>query len=195
MKEVTIAQTKTELRTVVRRWLRAQDAADFAAQAERLRNALLVSPAWRGGRVVLATLPLSDEPDLTPLFPLAIAQGKRVALPAFNPRIGRYGAREVAAGATPFVQGPHGAMEPGDGCPWIDPEALDLVLTPGLAFDASGARLGRGGGWFDRLLGESGAVRCGVAFDGQIQPSVPVEPHDCRMDWLATPQGVWRCRR
>lgn len=72
---------------------------------------------------------------------------------------------------------------------------IDVFLTPGLVFDRSGGRLGRGGGFYDRVLEgrrtDSEAV--GVTVTDQVVESAPMEPHDQRVDWLATEAGVTRC--
>ena len=68
--------------------------------------------------------------------------------------------------------------------------ALDLVLVPGIAFDIAGNRLGRGRGFYDRMLALSpDAVSCGVGFDGQVVALVPVEPHDVKLHQVWMPTG------
>jgi len=92
----------------------------------------------------------------------------------------------------------HGVPEPAAGTP-VPPEELDAILIPGLAFDAAGGRLGRGAGFYDRFLaplrrptdtsGRSSAPRpwfCGVGFEEQIVPRVPMLAHDVRLDAIAT---------
>jgi len=64
---------------------------------------------------------------------------------------------------------------------------LDLILVPGVAFDLCGCRLGRGGGFYDRLLAETHGVKCGIAFDEQITGEVPTGEHDLQMDFILTP--------
>jgi 5-formyltetrahydrofolate cyclo-ligase len=69
------------------------------------------------------------------------------------------------------------------------PLADEADLTP------TGRRLGRGKGFYDRLLAEFRGHKCGVAFDAQIVATVPEEPHDVRVDSILTPAG-WRvCHR
>lgn len=72
---------------------------------------------------------------------------------------------------------------------------IDVFLVPGIAFDGTGARVGRGAGYYDRLLAErrSDAVAVGVATDIKIIESVPVYDHDQRVDWLATESGIREC--
>lgn len=73
-----------------------------------------------------------------------------------------------------------------------DPTAVDVVIVPGVAFTPDGARLGQGGGWYDRFLA---AVRpdctsIGVGFDPQLVDVLPTEPHDIRLDSIVTESGV-----
>jgi 5-formyltetrahydrofolate cyclo-ligase len=75
-------------------------------------------------------------------------------------------------------------IEPGD----LDPTLLDVVVVPGLAFTPAGARLGRGGGHFDRFLtrlGE-GCLRIGVAFREQLVTELPTADHDIAVDVVVT---------
>jgi 5-formyltetrahydrofolate cyclo-ligase len=64
---------------------------------------------------------------------------------------------------------------------------LDLVLVPGIGFDVSGRRLGRGQGFYDRLLAGIAGTKCGVAFDQQVVGQIPAEKHDASMNFILTP--------
>lgn len=78
---------------------------------------------------------------------------------------------------------------------WMDPPyALvepQWILVPGVAFDLEGARLGRGKGFYDRYLEDKPALRIGIAWSEQIVEKVPVESHDCHMDYLITESFCW----
>ena len=76
----------------------------------------------------------------------------------------------------------------------IPPDEFDLVLVPGAAFTADGQRLGRGGGFYDKLLATPGfrAFKIGICFDYQLVPAVPLESHDQRVDRVATESGIQR---
>ena len=67
---------------------------------------------------------------------------------------------------------------------------LDLILVPGVAFDPGGHRLGRGKGFYDRLLAGMRGTKCGVALEEQIVAAIPVEPLDVRMNFILTPTRV-----
>lgn len=76
----------------------------------------------------------------------------------------------------------------------INPDTFDVILVPALAFSArDGTRLGRGKGYYDRLLDHHSphARRIGIAFEVQVLPTVPSEPHDSRVPELVT-EAQWR---
>jgi 5-formyltetrahydrofolate cyclo-ligase len=76
----------------------------------------------------------------------------------------------------------------------VDPTWPDVVIVPGLAFTATGDRLGQGGGWYDRFLSEVRAdcVSIGVCFAEQLVDVLPVESHDMTMGHVVTDRGVVR---
>ncbi len=94
--------------------------------------------------------------------------------------------------ATEIKTGKFGVREPGPTCGEISLDQFDLVLVPGMAFDLSGNRLGRGRGFYDRLLAKVSGIKCGVAFDFQLLERIPTEPHDAKVDFMLTPS---RCVR
>ena len=74
-------------------------------------------------------------------------------------------------------------------------EDIDLVVVPGVAFTEHGARLGNGAGYYDRFLSETNALRVAVAFECQIRPDLPTEPHDISMDIIVTEHRVIHTNR
>ena len=71
-------------------------------------------------------------------------------------------------------------------------EDIDLFLVPGVAFDRSFYRLGRGKGYYDRLLATTTAKKVGLCFDFQLFDTIPHAPHDIKMDAVVTPEEVVR---
>ncbi len=69
----------------------------------------------------------------------------------------------------------------------VHPSTIDLIIVPGIAFDASGMRLGRGKGFYDRLLKETTALKIGICYDFQLIDDIPHEIHDIPMDAIITP--------
>lgn len=92
-----------------------------------------------------------------------------------------------------WVRGRFGIPEPlpGPGVEGIR-EGFDLIVVPGVAFDASGRRLGQGLGYYDRFLSGPGgrAKAVGLAYSWQIVPEVPVDPWDVPVDAVVTEKGV-----
>jgi 5-formyltetrahydrofolate cyclo-ligase len=124
------------------------------------------------------------------LLQTALDEGKEVALPAFDPLIEAYGARRIERPGSDLSTGRYGIREPSQGCLNVPLQRLDLVLVPGLGFTSDGARIGRGAGFYDRLLSGTNAIRFGVGLDIQIVPQLPVEAHDLPMDYVLTPSGI-----
>lgn len=68
----------------------------------------------------------------------------------------------------------------------VDPDEIELIIVPAVAYDRRGNRLGRGKGFYDRLLGEAKATKIGVGYDFQLLDKLPAEPHDVPMDMVIT---------
>lgn len=148
-------------------------------------------PAWQNARSVLLFAPMPEEPDIGPLLAEALAAGKITALPRFHAATRNYVAARVQDLRSDIVTGRFGIREPAARCPEIPLNQLDLVLVPGVAFDRQGHRLGRGRGYYDRLLAEVCGVKCGIAFEEQMANEVPAGPGDVRLDFMVTPgRGV-----
>lgn len=73
----------------------------------------------------------------------------------------------------------------------VNPDEIELVVVPAVAYDRKGNRLGRGKGFYDRLLAETRATKIGVAYEFQMLDEIPAEPHDVRMDMVITQSGTF----
>jgi 5-formyltetrahydrofolate cyclo-ligase len=146
-------------------------------------------------RMILFFAPLPDELDIWPVLELSLALGTTCALPFFDAEKKTYGAKEVKKLVTDIVIGKFGAREPAAGCAEIPLDKFDLVLVPGMAFDPHGNRLGRGRGFYDRLLQSVSGVKCGVCYDIQLLESIPTESHDAKVDFVLTPGKCVKTRR
>ena len=127
---------------------------------------------------------IGGEVDLDVLFSICWKAGKRTCIPIFNANAKIYEMAEVSA-ETQYSTGHYGIREPLS--PTLCPmHQIDLIAVPGVAFDRTGNRLGRGGGYYDRLLDGFSGVSAAVAFDFQILPEIPVELHDKPVNTLVT---------
>jgi 5-formyltetrahydrofolate cyclo-ligase len=184
-----ISEQKQMLRqAIVRRFAdfpRAQRTAASLKIAQHLRE--VIQRLERPG--VLGFYPLASEPIW---WLPAEHPSWSVAFPAIQDDSIRYYAVRQPQD---FVLGQFGAQEPDPTMAIeVSPEDAGAVLVPGRAFDRQGARLGRGGGWYDRVLSQlpETCLRIGIAFEIQWVDKVPVDAHDRPVDWIITENGVHR---
>jgi len=160
--------------------------------AESLELCARLEPQLQSARTILFYAPLVDELDVWPLLEKLLPAKKICALPAFDAAEQLYSARRVRNLETDIVMGKFGVSEPLAECEPISLDRFDLVLVPGVAFDLGGNRLGRGRGFYDRILAAASGVKCGVAYDFQLLDKIPMEAHDARVKFIFTPR---RCVR
>jgi 5-formyltetrahydrofolate cyclo-ligase len=183
----TIQNAKEALRRQVREkvaTLGERERANASIQACAL---LKGQEHWIRAQSIMFYAPLANELDVWPLLTEALSMGKAVALPRFFREQGVYGACQIRELSLDIRPGEFAIREPASHCAALEPSALDLVLVPGVAFDRHGRRLGRGKGFYDRLLVLIKGATCGVSFDEQVVDEIPVEPHDVRLNCILTP--------
>lgn len=83
-------------------------------------------------------------------------------------------------------------IEEPTGADVVSSDDIELIIVPAVAFDSKGNRLGRGKGFYDRLLADTGATKIGVGYEFQLVDEVPAEPHDVKMDFVITQSNVIR---
>jgi 5-formyltetrahydrofolate cyclo-ligase len=154
----------------------------FAARIAAFAGALALPPH----AVVAGYWPIRDEADPRALMAALAARGHTLALP-------RIGAKGAALSFRRWNEGDglidnhHAIPEPRADAQVVTP---DIVLVPLLAFDASGHRLGYGGGYYDRTLAALPARAIGIAYAGQRVEALPREPHDHPLDGVLTENGL-----
>ncbi|MFI7501256.1 5-formyltetrahydrofolate cyclo-ligase [Streptomyces sp. NPDC049687] len=173
---------------------------DVRTAAAALAGNALELPELAHARTVAAYVSVGTEPGTLALLDALRARGVRVLLPALLPDNDLDWAAYAGAGSLAPVR--HGGrmelLEPvGER---LGPDAVtgaDVVLLPGLAVDARGMRLGRGGGSYDRVLArlERAGVRPSLVvllYDTEVVERVPAEAHDLPVRAVVTPSGVRR---
>lgn len=170
-----IYEEKKLLRKQIRAQVRALSATDAQAQADRVWQQIEAMPQFQQAQRVLAFWSLPDEVH-THNFVARWAVEKRVLLPVM---VGEgLELREYCGEAELQTSNAFGVAEPLTGG-LVHPSEVDFAIVPGLAFDAAGHRLGRGKGYYDRLLPQlQGALTVGVGYSFQQLAHVPAEPHD-----------------
>jgi 5-formyltetrahydrofolate cyclo-ligase len=181
---------KEFLRVQMRGTLAALSAPERKSESEALVQRFFERSEWACSKRLAAFYPRKDEPDIRPVFERAWSTGRLLALPSFDTESGRYRMRQIV-GMTDLVVGSFGILEPNNRCLEVSIQSLDLALVPGVCFSTDGGRVGRGRGFYDRLLVGFRGVACGVVFDGQILAETPLEAHDIRMDLILTSKRHW----
>ena len=181
------APDKTQLRHRMRT-LRAEAAARDPDAADKLADLFPMKLLERYGPVVAGYVAINEEIDPAPLMQRLSRAGAELCLPRIEDD-GRMTWRLWSIGE-PLERRPFGLSEPGLDAPEVNPT---LILTPLLAFDAMGNRLGYGKGHYDRAISSlrsaGRAFACALAYPAQQIDSVPSEPHDQPLDWALTPIG------
>ena len=183
----TIRQRKRELRSQILARLAAMVPQRQAAASAELRQRLEARPEWKEAASILFYAPIQAEPDIWPLVSTALALGKVVALPWYSVAEGKYFACRIRDAGTDVVCGRFGIREPAAACASGTLNRLDLILVPGVGFDMCCRRLGRGRGFYDKILAIVEGRRCGVGFDEQVVDRIPLEPHDVALNCILTP--------
>lgn len=177
-------ERKKELRKQIA-LLKAQHQTSATHQSAEILAALETHPAFRAANTVLLYHSLKDEVD-THAFIRKWSHAKQILLPVVA---GDDLELRLYTGPEDLAPGAYGIEEP-TGEPFTRYESIDFVLIPGVAFDRNGNRLGRGKGYYDRLLPRiPSAYKAGICFPYQLVEEVPAEPFDVRMDEIITLQG------
>jgi 5-formyltetrahydrofolate cyclo-ligase len=165
--------------------------------ARAIARHLVESPEVRRAATVAAYVSIGTEPGTGPLLDALTAMGRRVILPVVLPDLDLDWA--VYDGPENLARARRGLLEPTAERLGLEAVATaDVVLTPGLAVDRTGMRLGQGGGCYDRALGRVpvGTFTCTLLYDGELLDEVPAAAHDRRVTAVVTPEaGVVRLTR
>ncbi len=152
---------------------------DRALRSVQLWAHLAELPEYVSARVVMAFASMPVEPDTDGLLARLAQEGRMIVLPRLQD-----GEIVPVQSTGEFTRGQFGIREPVG--PVVDPATIDVVVVPGLAFTADGARLGRGKAYYDRFLPQVRGLRVGVCFAEQLVDELPMEPHDVRLDRVLT---------
>lgn len=192
---VSVEDAKCALRQSMKEAIAAMTREERAAADEALCRRLEdeLTACCPAGSAVLGYMPMADEPDLLPLWTRWLTAGRRLVLP----RVVGDGLElcEIKDLTKDVAPGAFGILEPVAGCRLVGLEDVAVIVTPGRAFSTTGARLGRGKGYYDRLFADadngSRPVTIAVAYDAQIMVALPSAVHDRPVDRVITPTSMW----
>lgn len=155
---------------------------------------LTAMPELHAAETILLYLDFRGEVSSDPIIRWGLAEGKRICAPKTVVDERRLIPIRITD-ADDLIVGAYNIREPRDSeQARVEIAAIDAVILPGVGFDRQGGRLGYGGGYYDRFLPQlrDDVVKIAVAYELQVLPEVPLEPHDTKLDALVTEAGVWR---
>ncbi len=183
---------KDEIRARVRARKAMLDSSERLAAAERVFNALTSMAAFTMARKVLMYHSLPDE-----LGTHAFLERWENEKDFYLPRVNGLDLEILPYSRTRTHLGAFHIEEP-DGEDTADIDDMDLIVVPAVAYDRSGNRVGRGKGYYDRLLGRTKALKVGVCYDFQLfgENEIEAEDHDVSVDFIiADGHGIIRIRK
>lgn len=185
---------KPELRAHLRALLESVPVGEFTRAGRAAAAHLASRGVFRTAGAVGLFLSGLREIDTAPLLRRCLGDGKRVAVPAWHDAQAGY--------RMAWLESRRGSLRPGRfGLPepvrprWVGADELPLLLVPGLGFDDDGGRIGRGRGFYDRLLRDYTGLRIGLGLELQFRPAIPMDENDERIDAGVSEAGFHPGRR
>jgi 5-formyltetrahydrofolate cyclo-ligase len=191
-------RSKADLRRSVKAAILSIDPATREIEESFLAGLFPRLPGFASARTVLLyARAFAEELETSLFFKYALDLNKRIACPRVDRRERQLQLYHIRDPAIDLGPGTMGIPEPLRSCPEVDPIQIDWALVPGLAFDLRCHRLGRGVGYYDRLLPRlrPGVAKWALGFDCQLVGELPAEPHDIPLDGVATPGRIVKRHR
>ncbi len=186
VKKLLRKELREKCKNIPRDWKIVADSA--------INNRLMDDKLWSGINKIALFAGDASEPDLSPFMAWAQSNGKSIFLPRYRHDTGDYELAEIKNPADDLVSGKYGILEPASHLRAADSgeTAREIAwIIPGVGFDASGVRLGRGKGFYDRLLaGVTGRIM-GIFYQFQYMENIPDEEHDRKMSCAVTEENFY----
>lgn len=164
---------------------------EIAKKSARIAARLSAAAFYQNARTVMAYCSAFGEVDTVEVLARLWADGKKVYVPLCDTTKQEAWPVQIA-GMSDLQPGAYGILEPRAGrC--TEPDTLDLILVPGIAFDRRGGRIGFGAGYYDKLLQYTQGCKVALAYDFQIVEDTFSQPHDVAMDCIITESELIVC--
>ena len=184
---------KAQVRKVLRDRLSAMTDDERRAKSAAACALASSTEEFEQARVVMLFLSMPSEVDTAALTLRCWQAGKTVVVPKVSWDQRRMLPVEISSLQTGLTTTGQGVREPVGGKP-VPVDFIDLVIVPGLGFTATGYRIGRGMGFYDRFLAQPEFIgrSCGLAYEEQVLAELPVLDHDVPLGMLVTDRGIRR---
>ena len=156
---------------------------------------VLALPEFGQALVVMVYVSIKGEVETRDLIKICLSLGKKVVVPITDQKDNSLSAAEIKD-LNELTPGAFGIPEPkSDFIRLLNPEDINLVIVPGIAFDRRGNRIGYGFGYYDNFLKKlkSGCSKIALAYDFQIVGEIPAESNDVRVERIVTESGSFLC--
>ena len=192
------ALSKQQLREQARQRLAALPDQRSRADGAIVNQLVMLCASLGADAALAAFMAIRGEPDISALLRRRLDSGRHILLPRYAADLGGYEMVRIQSLETDLTPGRYRIPEPIHSLPGLRPPFLCpsqpwLWLEPALAFDVNEQRLGRGAGFYDRLLHGADGVKIGVGYDCQLADSLPCEAHDIPMDYIVTESRILHC--
>ena len=178
---------KRAYRAAVRARIAALDAGYIASSDAGITARLLSLPEYTAAGTLFIYASVGREVDTKGIIESAVEDGKRVCLP----RTGSGGEMDFADISAGLHVARYGIPEPDGSLPALEPGREDVIIVPAVCCDRSGARLGQGGGYYDRYLARyPDAVTVCLCRERLLSEKVPVEWNDVRPGYVITEERI-----
>ncbi len=171
---------------------RALTAAERQAKSQAIQEKLLSNQVLSKAKSIFCYVSSEDEVHTEKLLSGILSEGKVLLVPYItDAKAGLMEAAQLRQ-VKELVSGVYDipTVPEVDKCFW-SPADIDVVIVPGSAFDADGRRIGMGGGFYDRFLEKSSAVKVALAYDCQMFPQIPAEEYDKKVDIIFTESKIY----
>ena len=189
-------RNKFIVRQEISRWRDEMSLDEVLNLSQIIEDRLFICNEFLVCQDVMFSLSFGNEVRTDEMIARSLKDGKRVYVPRLVKRERRLEVCEIESMDQEFELGSYGIREPSlQNSKVVTPLKIDAVITPGLAFDYSGRRVGFGGGYYDWLFKQlsAGAMRLAVAYEFQIKDSVPQDSWDERVQKIFTENDTINC--
>jgi len=182
-----IKKRKKQIRKEILHKLNKQARGEALQKSRIIKTRLFSLPEFKNARTVMLYASKNGEVITDEIIDEALRAGKKVALPRCTSQE-TIVAKEIQKREIDLEKSNFGIYEPKKRKETIQPEGIDLVIVPGVAFDRRNNRLGRGKGFYDKFLKglPPGKISVGLAFDFQIVENLPKDSYDIPVSKVIT---------
>ena len=184
--------TKQDIRRLYKQKRASMSKRDVVYKSAVIVDTFLATDIYKNCSCVMLYIPIGNEADTRQIIVNAYCDGKKLVFPVTDSSTGVI-TPMISVRDTDFSKGAFSIMEPVGGSV-VPVEQIDVILVPGIAFDAKGARIGYGKGCYDRLLGQYTGVKVGYCYRDQLCEHIPADEYDIYMDYIITENGLIECK-